>query len=343
MESISPDEVSELDDPLLIDVRSPGEYEEDHLSGAVNLPVLNNEQRDEVGTLYNQSSTFKARQVGARTIAENLPAILETIEERASRNRPVVVYCWRGGMRSESLGVVLERIGYPTYRIEGGYKSYRGRVHEFFQERQWDQRFISIYSLTGCGKTRLLKILRSRDHSIVDLEGAANHRGSAFGSVGLGKQPSQKAFENRLFQQIRAGESPVFIEGESRHVGSLRIPDSLFDEVTEAPRVWLEADLDRRVEIIFDEYQWPEAREELIDHIDNLRERLGHDRVDRLQENLREDNVRTVIRRLLESYYDPAYENSCPPKEEFDLVLDGNDLEQTADQLIEWSRETVTG
>jgi tRNA 2-selenouridine synthase len=334
MKSISHDEIHTLQNPLLIDVRSPGEYQEDHLPGAINLPVLDDDQRGRVGTLYHQESTFEARQVGARLIAGNLPNILETIEERAGADRPVVIYCWRGGMRSESLGVILERIGYPTYRVDGGYKSYRRTVHEYFQNGKWDLEFVSVFGLTGCGKTALLERLSERGQSIVDLEGLANHRGSAFGAVGRDEQPSQKAFENRLYQSLIDLSPPVFIEGESRHVGAVRIPDSLFDEVTSPPRIWMETTLERRVNVIRDEYDWPESREELIDRLDDLRERLGHEQVDKLQDKLSQNRVRPVVRELLESYYDPAYRNSCPDRDDFDLTLNGDDLEQACDTLL---------
>ena len=342
MEIIDYQAIQSLDDPLIIDVRSPSEFTEDHLPTAINLPVLDDAQRDKIGTLYNQQSTFLARHEGAKIICDNLPEILQTIHNRSDETRPIVVYCWRGGMRSESLSLILDRIGYPTYQLSGGYKSYRQRVHQFFQNRQWNRPIVTIYSLTGCGKTKLLHGLQEVGQSVVDLEAAANHRGSAFGLIGREKQPSQKAFENDLYQQFQNLDGPIYLEGESRHIGRLRIPDPLFDRVTSPPRVWMETDTKRRVEIIFEEYEWPNSRKQLIEKLNRLRERMGNNTINQLQSQLKNNEVRSVIRTLLEEYYDPAYRNSCPERDQFDLIINGNDLDRAKEKLTNWSQQTLT-
>lgn len=336
---ISCSELDELNDPLIVDVRSPGEFAEDHLPGAVNLPVLDDEQRAEVGTVYNQESRFRARQLGARYITENTPDILEEIEGCADDERPVVVYCWRGGSRSRSLGHILDRIGYQTHRLKGGYRAYRRRVHAYFEETRWNRPLVTVYGLTGTGKTILLERLRAIGAGVLDLEAAASHRGSAFGGVEKGHQPSQKAFENRVYQQLRGASAPIFAEGESRNIGSVKIPDPLFDNLTEPPRVWLENSREQRIRIIRGEYDWPDSRDRLIHQLNNLTERLGNDPVSRLQGKLREDRVDEVIDYLLENYYDPAYRNSCPDRDAFDRVLDGSDLDRAARRLVDWVRE----
>lgn len=338
MESIGVEELDELDDPLIVDVRSPSEYEEDHLPGAVNLPVLSNQERDRIGTIYHQESTFKARREGAKEICRNVPNIIDEIDQRLDhRNHPLLLYCWRGGQRSQSLSIILDRIGYNVYRLEDGYKSYRKRVHQYFENEEWTSPLVTIYGLTGAGKTRLLKRLREAGHSVVDLEGAANHRGSAFGGIGLDEQPSQKLFERRLYQQIHRSEPPIFLEGESRKIGRRTIPDPLFEDLIVSPRIWLETSIKNRVENITREYPWPECREDLVQAVGNLKERLGAEMVEELQEKLRQNHLEDVIETLLTEYYDPAYEKSCPDLDQFDFQINGDDLEEATQKIEEFA------
>ncbi|MFB6226715.1 MAG: tRNA 2-selenouridine(34) synthase MnmH, partial [bacterium] len=309
---ISAGEIEDLNDPLIVDVRSPGEYREDHLPTAINLPVLNDAERDRIGTIYHQESEFKARREGAKTICSNVPALIEALEETVGSDDPILLYCWRGGQRSQSLATILNRVGYNVYRLEGGYKAYRSRVNDFFQNADWDEPIVTLFGLTGAGKTTLLDHLDQQGASTVDLEGAANHRGSAFGGIGLGDQPSQKAFERRLYEELRTASGPIYIEGESRKIGKRTIPDSLFEHLKKPPRVWVETDIDRRVTTIRNTYPWQDCEDTLCESIEDLRERLGGTRTDRLKAKLRDGELNFVIRTLLEQYYDPAYRKSSP-------------------------------
>lgn len=340
---ITLDQLDDLSDPFLVDVRSPGEYREDHLPGAVNLPVLDDDQRDRVGTIYHQESTFKARREGAKLICANAPDIIDTIDKHASQERPVVLYCWRGGQRSQSLSLILDRIGYNVHRLEGGYKSYRKRVHDYLREGRWDSPIVTLFGYTGSGKTRVLEQLNDQGESILDLEAAANHRGSAFGGVGLGDQPTQKSFERDLYEQLRHAPAPIYSEGESRKIGGRIIPDELFDRVVESPRVWLEVPREVRVENISRDYPWREHREELTEKLTNLTERLGSDRVDSLRSQLRDGNVESVVDTLLTEYYDPAYEKSCPDPDSFDHRISATSPGEATKDLLtvaEFSRAT---
>jgi tRNA 2-selenouridine synthase len=333
VKNITVDEFESLSDPLVVDVRSPSEYAEDHLPQAVNLPVLSDEERDRVGTIYHQDSQFKARREGAKSICRNAPAIIDEIDDRVSDNQPVVLYCWRGGQRSQSIAIILDRIGYDVHRLEGGYKSYRNTVHDYLQSGDWTQDLITLFGLTGSGKTLLLEELNRQGHSVIDLESSANHRGSAFGGVGLGEQPSQKTFERYLYQSLSNTNGPTFIEGESRKIGRRIIPDQLFDDLVDPPRVWVETSLNKRVQIILNEYPWPESREQLIDRVGNLKERLGAKRVGDLQEKLRNDELESVVETLLTQYYDPAYRRSSPDPEEFEYHLTVGSIEESARKL----------
>lgn len=330
---ISVDAIDDLENPFVVDVRSPGEFKEDHLPGAVNLPVLDNDERDRIGTLYHRESTFEARREGAKTICENVPEIVDTIDKNASSERPLLLYCWRGGQRSRSLAIILEQIGYNVFRLEGGYKAYRRRVHDFLRNAEWSSPVVALFGYTGSGKTAMLHRLADRGHSTLDLEGAANHRGSAFGGVGLGNQPSQKTFERNLYTQLKDSSPPVFSEGESRKIGRRLIPDPLFDELGDPPRIWIEVPRETRVVNIREDYPWRDHRDTLVEKIGNLRERLGADRVDSLQSKLEEDQLSDVIETLLKDYYDPAYEKSCPDSEQFDYTISADTVGDAVSEL----------
>lgn len=334
MEEIAFDHVfEELTDPLIIDVRTPAEFEEDHVPGAINLPVLSNDARDVVGTIYHQESQFKARRIGAQKICRNVPGIIDAIEQRRRNEQPLLLYCWRGGLRSESLAIILKKIGYPVYRIKGGYKAYRHHVLEYFEDRNWNRRILTIYGLTGAGKTRLLKRLDKQEHPVLNLEEAAGHRGSVFGDVGKAPQPSQKTFESSLFHQLQMNETPIVTEGESRRIGRREIPGPLFDALRDPPRIWLETSMQQRVENIVRDYDIQAERSTLTNRLEQLTDRLGASTVQQLQKDLRNDHVRSVVRSLLEQYYDPAYRSSCPDPSEYTRVLDGNQPEQAVQQL----------
>ncbi len=341
MKTLAWTEVQRLEDPLILDVRSPHEYHRDHVPGAVNMPVLDDEEHDRIGTLYHEEEPFRARQVGARTICSNLPSILRWLERHHDPERPIVVACWRGGSRSYSLAVILDSIGYPTYRLDGGYKAYRKQVNDELRSDRPPEHFLTVCGYTGAGKTRLLERLSEQGVPILDLEGAANHRGSAFGSVGRPDQPTQKRFESQLYRAIQSGVPPLVTEGESRTIGRREIPDPTFRAIAEPPRVWLETDRDRRIERILADYRWPEAREQLQHHIGNLTERLGGKTVEELQDRLENGEVEAVIGRLLDEYYDPAYERSGPARAECVESVSGDNLDRAADELRELRQALV--
>ncbi|MFB6356647.1 MAG: tRNA 2-selenouridine(34) synthase MnmH [bacterium] len=342
LKTIKLNQLDSLEDPLIIDVRTPSEFQEDHHRNAINLPVLNDEQREEVGTIHNLDTTFEARQIGARYISENLPGILERVEEKYYSDRAIVVYCWRGGMRSESLGLVLDRIGYPTYRIEGGYRSLRKNIKNYLESGNWPHPVVTLYGYTGTGKTEILHNLANRGESIIDLEDLANHRGSAFGGVGLGEQPSQKWFEHRLYEQLDQSSAPLFLEGESRQIGRCHVPDRLYEDLANSPRIWVEANLEYRINNIMDEYEWPREKDQLIQNLEHISERFGSDKTSHLQDLLRKDRVESVVETLLTDYYDPAYDHSCPDRSEFDLIINGDNPEQSIRQILQWKNNQLS-
>ena len=245
-----------LDSHCLVDARTPLEFAEDHLPGAVNVPLLTNEERVEIGTLYKQQGPHPARIRGLELTAARFPAMVQEIAAAAA-GRPILVYCWRGGLRSRTVATIMELTGYPVQQLSGGYKAFRNHVAAYFGNFRPAAPLVVLHGMTGIGKTTLLALLQERGEAVVDLEGLARHRGSAFGSLGLSQDElTQKRFETLLwdaFRRLPPGR-PVYIEGESRRIGRMTLPGSLYDVMQESFKVWCAASLETRVRRLAEEY-----------------------------------------------------------------------------------------
>lgn len=240
----------------IIDVRAPLEFAEDHLPGAINLPVLDDLERAQVGTIYKQISPFDARKLGGALVAANAARHISTVlADKPGGWRPLV-YCWRGGQRSGSFATILAQIGWRVERVEGGYKSWRGLVVDRVQHGPVVSPVIVLDGNTGSGKTEILTILARRDHQVIDLEGLAHHRGSLFGGI-AGGQPSQKMFEGRLAAALERLDParPVLIEAESSKVGDLTVPRAIWKALIAAPRLHLSVPVAERARYTARAYQ----------------------------------------------------------------------------------------
>ena len=232
-------EYKDLDgDYILVDLRSEGEYEEYTIPGAINLPILNNEERKAIGTVYKNESEDLAKMMAVKAASEKLPHIYETIKDLEGKYDQVVLFCARGGMRSTVIDKLLVSLGAKVYKLRDGYKAYRAFINEQIPILDSEVKYIVLQGNTGTGKTLILKQLKERGHDILDLEGAANHRGSFLGSVGIGKCFSQKRFESLVYEQLknRSGNL-VLIEGESKRIGGVLIPDSIHNNMKDSKRL----------------------------------------------------------------------------------------------------------
>lgn len=238
----------------IIDVRAPAEFADDHVPGAISLPVLDDAQRAEVGTIYKQQSPFLARKLGAALVARNAASHLEgALREKPGGWRPLV-YCWRGGQRSGSFASILTQIGWRVETIAGGYKAWRRLVSEALYDAPLPGRVILLDGNTGTAKTEVLNLLPAYGVQVIDLEGLANHRGSLFGAMGA--QPSQKAFEGALALALARldPKKPVVLEAESIKIGNLFLPPKLFRAMQAAPRIAIEASLAARATYLVTAY-----------------------------------------------------------------------------------------
>jgi tRNA 2-selenouridine synthase len=254
MQAVPFDE-SLLDSHLVVDVRTPLEYAEDHLPGAINVPLLSNEERVEIGIIYKQAGPHAARQRGLELTSPRFPAMVGEIDSHAG-GRPILVYCWRGGLRSRTVAVILDLTGYKALQLEGGYKSYRQQVVSYFEHFTPPCPLVVIHGLTGVGKTTFIHGLCRERCAVIDLEGLANHRGSAFGALGLDRPPGQKRFESLLWDEFRKAKrgKPVILEGESRRIGRLSLPGNMYDVMAGSAKVWCDASIGTRVARLIEEY-----------------------------------------------------------------------------------------
>ncbi len=297
----------------VLDARSPAEFADDHLPGAVNTPVLDDAERALVGTVYKQRSAFEAKRLGAPLAARNIAAVIEArFADRPRTWRPLV-YCWRGGGRSGSLVHVLRQVGWNAVRLDGGYKAFRRQVVAGLEAMPERFTFHVVCGATGSGKSRLLESLAKAGAQVLDLEVLAAHRGSVLGELPDAPQPSQKSFETALWTGLSAFDAsrPVWVESESRKVGNLRVPERLIERMRASRCFRLEASEASRVALLLEEYAHFVARPELLaEKLRCLSALHGAARIDGWIADLQRGAWQALVSDLLASHYDPAYRRS---------------------------------
>lgn len=305
MEAISYKESLTLERPQYIDVRSPSEYAHDHIPGAVNIPIFDDIERKEIGTMYRHAGRSEAITRGLEIGGEKIPSIVT--ELNSFENRSIVIYCARGGMRSSSVASLVSSLGFRVCRLASGYKGYRHYVLEMLAGMKSDRPLFVLQGLTGTGKT---EIIRHCENSI-DLEGMAGHRSSLFGGIGL-IQNTQKRFESLLVHRLRELDSSAYhlIEGESKKIGNLHIPPDFYAYMKQSPVIYVQADLERRIEIITAEYSRGIDTGRVVEIVQSLKMKLGSQTVETLIELFNRGNLHDFVEILLLQYYDPLYNYS---------------------------------
>jgi tRNA 2-selenouridine synthase len=297
----------------ILDARTPSEYALDHIPGAVSTPVLDDAERAEVGTLYKQVSPFEAKKRGAALVAKNVARhIEERFGDKGKDWRPLV-YCWRGGKRSGAMAHILREVGWQAETLTGGYRAYRRWVVGELARLPYRFRFRVIHGATGSGKSRVLRALADAGAQTLDLEALARHRGSVLGALPGEPQPSQKWFESRVLSQLAAldGERTVFVEGESKKIGELQVPDALMDRMRAAACVVIEADVETRVSLLMDEYEhFLSDSAALGAQLDCLLGLHGGERIAEWKALAARGAWRELVAALLVEHYDPAYKRS---------------------------------
>ncbi|HTH58612.1 MAG TPA: tRNA 2-selenouridine(34) synthase MnmH [Paraburkholderia sp.] len=338
------DRIADFDE--IIDVRTPLEFAEDHIPGAINAPVLSNEERVIVGTMYKQVSPFEATRVGAAMVAHNIARHLETTFVDRPREWRPLIYCWRGGKRSGSMTAWFNLIGWRARQLDGGYKTWRRSIVDALDALPSQFQFKVLAGHTGSGKTRLLNALAGAGAQTLDLEALAAHRGSLLGTLPGEAQPSQKAFDTALVCALRGfeRERPVFVEAESRRIGMISLPRALTDQIHVGACIHVETPHDERIALLLQDYS------HLFDDAGSFRRQLsklvelhGHARIAEWHKLLDEGRRAELFQQLIDVHYDPAYSRSTA--KHFGALADAlrfpfhptaADVPAQARRLLEW-------
>ncbi len=286
---------------ILIDTRSPAEFDESHIKNAINLYVLDNEQRKEVGTLYKKSP-FKAKMLGAALISSNVSKYLQNDLSKITPKTKIFAYCSRGGQRSGSFGAILDSIGFRVYKLKGGYKAYRNYILDYLENFSYDK-FLVLDGFTGSGKSEIIKKF---DNSI-NLEKLANHYGSSFGAIN-GAQPSVKQFQNSIYDELQRVKKYdiTLLEGESKKIGKLHIPHKLYEKMLNSPHVWIKSTLKERAKRILKDYH--AIDEEFFELAANkITPYIKKEYLTDAKKAFYNNDLETCAVILLEKYYDKVY------------------------------------
>jgi len=329
------DELLELrrrGETVLIDVRSPSEYAESTIPDSLNIPLFNDEERAEVGTLYKQESVEAAKERGLAIVSAKLPAFVRKFSEIPGRK---VVFCWRGGMRSKTTATVLSLMGIHVCRLTGGYRAYRRWVTDALETIDFRPPLYVLHGHTGTGKTAILAMLKTRGYPVIDLEAIAGHRGSIFGHVGM-RSHNQKTFDSLLMEDLlRYAEAPfVLIEAESSRIGKSVLPGFLIRQKDEGRHIWLEMPTAVRVRQIVADYRPQEHKEEMLEAYRRIKSRIHTPIAVEIESCLLAERYDQAAAMLLENYYDPRYAFSSAgyPVDDADIVR-AQSVEEAADAI----------
>jgi tRNA 2-selenouridine synthase len=324
----------------IIDVRSPGEYRNGHIPGAFNIPLFDDNERAEVGIKYKKEGRAKAILTGLNLIGPSLEDKL-TKALLLARDNKLLVHCWRGGMRSESMAWLFSLGGIETEILDGGYKSYRNFILSKFSE---PCRMVVLGGLTGSGKTLILKRLEASGHNVIDLEGLANHKGSAFGALGQSTQPTAENFSNNLYNEWEKCDlrKIIWAEDESKNIGVVFIPDQIYSKMQKSPVIAIIMDIKTRVSRLLEEYsRYP--KEELIASIQKISKRLGGDNTRDAIKAIEKDDFEHAIEITLK-YYDKTYMYGLtkrPERQVFIIESDSGDISENSMKVLDTANKII--
>jgi tRNA 2-selenouridine synthase len=328
-------------DVVYIDVRSPSEYEESTIPGAVNVPLFNDEERAEVGTTYKKVGREQAKELGLQIASRKLPDLISQIRKYADERKPVI-FCWRGGMRSKSVATVADLMGIPCYRLIGGYRQYRSDVVERLGNYELKARLVTLHGMTGVGKTEILGLLHAAGEPVIDLEALAGHRGSTFGHFGL-KPNNQRMFESLLVEELeRLQDQPyIIMEAESKRIGRVNLPDFLLEKRNEGIHFMLHAPLHIRIERILKQYLvgTDDFHEKVSQSLRAIEKKLSPQNRSLAWQYIEERQYADFVGLLLVHYYDPRYKHSLQKYDVPFIQVDSTDLFACAKTIKELIHE----
>lgn len=318
---------------VLIDVRSPSEYQESTIPGSMNIPLFDDEERAEVGTIYRKIGADKAKERGLEIVSAKLPQFMKAF---ATIQKKKVVFCWRGGMRSKTVATLLDLMNIPVARLQGGYRSYRKWVVETLDHIELPAELFVLNGYTGTGKTIILQKLQEKEYPIIDLERLANHRGSVFGQIGLQEPNNQKTFEALLLQDLlRIQEEPYFlIEAESKRIGKILLPNFIIDKKEKSKQIFIQMPIEQRVQHILKDYCPIQHHAECMDSFQKIKKRIHTPIATQIEKDLQTGNFTSVAYLLLKYYYDPLYEYTAKqyPKKQT-ITIQAANIDEATEKL----------
>lgn len=323
-----------------VDVRSPSEFRESTITGAVNIPLFTDAERALVGTVYKCEGKAPAVRLGVEYVSRRLPEMYADFEKLVQPRKKILIFCARGGMRSGAVGNFIASVGLPAARLDKGYKGYRKHVMKRLPELIASKDFVTLYGKTGTGKTQILHEMELTGHDVLDLERCANHRGSLLGSLGLGAQYSQKQFETYLYDAlVKAGSGVVYTEGESRRIGKIYLPAELADRLEAGRKLLVEAEPSARVEIIKKDYMAGGFdRDETVAAMQKLVRYIGRERLAEYTAMLDAGAYDAVILELMLRYYDIVYNT---PHKTYEHTFLNEDPKQTAAKIAAYITDSA--
>ncbi len=300
--------VENIENYLVVDIRSPSEYREFHIPGAVNVPLFSDEEKRIIGEIYRLEGQEIAKEEGLKIISPKLYNFYLKFRELNSLGKEIVVYCWRGGMRSMAMCSFISGMGIPVLRLKGGYRAFRKYILESLDRLIESKNFIVITGKTGVGKTKILRILKEEGFPVLDIEGLAKDRGSAFGKVGISERLSQKMFDSLLFFELRnIKEGNVIVEDESRRIGNIHLPEKLVGKIEKGFRIEINTTFENRINIIKNEYLRNVRYEEIKSSIFKISKYIGKEHLNYLLKLLEERKYEEISEFLMKNYYDRKY------------------------------------
>lgn len=322
-----------------VDVRSESEFQKGHIPGAINFPILSDEERHIVGHLYKNVSVDEARKVGLEAGSKKLLPLFNLVEHLQAEmpQHKIVFYCSRGGYRSTSVALLLRGIGLPVHWVSGGYKAYRQVVLNHLSAPDFYPKVIVLHGLSGTGKTHVLKTLQAKGLPVLDLESIANHKGSHLGHIGIEAIQTQQGFENQIFHELlRLNHKYCFAESESKRIGDVFMPQMLYDAIQTGEHIILEAQLSFRVQLLVSDYTHCENFDtQLKDAITKLSPYTSNVFLKELTELIDVQNYALIAQRLLLEYYDPLYQKSII-KHEYSETIQVSDINSASSQIASW-------
>ncbi|WP_319370494.1 tRNA 2-selenouridine(34) synthase MnmH [uncultured Ilyobacter sp.] len=333
MRQVSYKEIINEKNYILIDVRTPKEYASETVPGSINIPVLLDNERVEVGTAYKEVSKEKAKELGIEFISKRLPEVFHKINELNKKYKKLIFLCARGGMRSGSMTALFSSLGYKCSKLEEGYKGYRKFISEDLSRVNSGIKYIVLHGRTGVGKTKILKQLESKGYSVLDLEKYADHKGSIFGAIGESRKQSQKRFESLIYEHLRESEhSYVFVESESKRIGDVYLPEIIADSMKKGLHLFLDTPLDHRVKILMEDYA-DASEENILKCIKFLNKYIGKEKIENYSKLTKLKNYPQLAAELMVDYYDPLYQKSIS-KWEFNGKINYENIDEGVQGVI---------